>query len=71
MMWIVVVSLMYSPAASTPGMRPGLSGVNRSWTLSSYSRDTPSLEVKRRIFVMFVKVIGASGWKSVLPEEIN
>ena len=64
MMWTVALLLMYSPMASRPGIRPGLSGVNSSRTLSSYSRVISSLAAKRRISSLFVTLMGANVSKS-------
>ena len=67
MMLTVARSLMYSPLASTPGMRAGLMGVNDSRTLSSYSRVISSFEANKRISALFVKRIGNNLSKSDAP----
>ena len=55
----VAVSQMNSPAPSTEGIKRRLCGVNLSNTMSSYSRVTSSLAVKRQnLMVVLVVYIG-------------
>ena len=70
MILTVAVSLIYSPLASKPGIRSGISGVNLSSTLSSYSRVISSLAANRR-FSAFVTLIGASLSKSEVPADVK
>ena len=71
MILTVAVSLIYSPLASRPGIRSGLSGVNLSSTLSSYSRVISSLAANRRISASFNTVIGVSLSKSEVPTDVK
>jgi hypothetical protein len=71
MILTVAVSLIYSPLASRPGIRPGISGVNLSSTLSSYSRVISSLAANRRISASFNTVIGVSPGKSEVPTDVK
>ena len=67
MIYRVAVSLIYSPAPSTVGMKAGLLGVNLSMTVSSYSRVISSSTVNRHTSVPFSNAIGCKFSKSELP----
>ena len=66
-MFTVAVSLIYSPKACRPVIRPRLSGMKLSKTRSSYSWLIASSAANRRISALLVTWIGCSLSKSELP----